>query len=275
MITIISDAQMKSTLQAKFAGVESDGFVVQLEGAYDGLHLQDVGGLAKALEVAPQGRPVVMLGWQNPWDYAKFPAWHAALGYTNVSFALMLISAAELESLLTTGKRCPDPLAIRLLEVESRVNSMGVLNHDLDRALKGSGREEWMRRARILLGNHTEEELIRMVQQGERPKAGPLAGQVFPDVCVDVEGTLLDEARNLREDVIQKVTELANGRPVTVWTGGDVAEIGKLIRERRIEWKLASKYSLAGARVHAIIDDLPTAQFAQEYNVDCDVYVQV
>lgn len=275
MITIISDAQMQDTLQKMFGGMDADGFVVQLEGAYDGHYLQDAVGIIKALEVAPQGRPVLMLGWQKPSAYTKMPAWHAALGYPNVSFALLPITAEELKPLLVTSERCPDPLAIRLVEVESRGNSMGVLNHDLGRALKGNGREDWMRRARVLLGNHSDDELIRMVQENERPKVGPFSGQVFPDVCVDVEGTLLDEARNLREATVQKVTQLAQGRPVTVWTGGDVAEIGRLIRERGIEWKLASKYSLAGARVHAIIDDLPADQFTSDYNVDCDVYVQV
>jgi hypothetical protein len=145
------------------------------------------------------------------------------------------------------------------------------MNHALQ---SDEGRNAWLSRARKGLGEHSDEELIQMVQDRKYSESGPLSGRHFPDVCVDVEGTLIDVEGNIRKDVVQKVKDLSQGRPVTIWTGGDIQVIGKMIRKLGLEWKLASKYSLSGATVYAIIDDLDQGEFAKTYNVDCDVYIK-
>lgn len=241
--------------------------------------LQDCGGLLKALEIVNERTPIILTGWQTPPAYASRPEWHALLGYPHVSFYRLPFPAYEemkevVEKALAGSGRPADPLAILLLKAESRGNSMGILRHDL-KYVDDHRRGAWLQRARLSLGDYPEEELIRMVQNDVPPTLGPLAGQEFPDVCVDVEGTLLDANGNLRQEVVQKVLELSTDRPVTIWTGGETVELGKKLREHRLPWKLASKQTLRGAKVHAIIDDLAQPEFTQTYNVDCDVYVQV
>lgn len=282
---IIAEPEVQACLAKLYADLaEKDFFVVDMESKYESWEdRQNVGGLMEALKVAPQEKPVVMLGWQRPIDYANRREWHAVLAYPHAVFARHPTTATEMEEKLaiaTSGLRPADPLALKLLEVESSGSSFGVLRHDLSRAL-GTNLEEkkdWFTRARNHFGELLDEELLRLVQEGEDTETrAPLAGQEFPDVCVDVEGTLFDQAGVLRAVVLQAVTAFAEerNRPVTVWTGGSTEDAMKRIRAAGILWKLAAKTSLRGAKVYTIFDDLTEQDFRQQYGVNCEQYLQM
>lgn len=263
---------------------KEDFFVVDMESKYQpNDSRQDVSGIKEALKIAPQGKPVIMLGWQQPINYASKREWHAVLAYPHVVFSRHPTSATEMERLLKhaiPGIRPADPLALKLLEVESPENSFGVLRHDLSHAL-GTNQErksDWFARARRHFGEFSDEDLVRMVRNGEDSNArSPLAGQEFPDVCVDVEGTLFDQNGTFRDNVLQEVSTFANehGKPVTIWTGGSIEEATKRIRTAGITWKIAAKASLRNAKVYAIFDDLPNKDFNRQYAVNYEQYFQV
>lgn len=282
---IIAEEGIQRRLAEMYAGLEGkDFFIVDLESKYKGSdHRQSVTGIDEAMKIVSQDKPVILLGWQTPVQYACKREWHALLANPKVVFSRHPSSLRDVDEAIHKAVSCVrpiDPLAIKLLDVESPMNSFGVLKHDIRKA-SGEGfgqRNDWFNRARVLLGDLSEDELLRLVQEGNASDTfTPLFGQEFPDVCVDVDGTLFDEHGLFREDVYKKVSTFAiqHNRPVTIWTGGEIIETEKKIRAKGISWKLASKRSLRNATVYAIFDDLSQKDFFQEYAVGCQFYFQV
>ena len=265
---------------------DRDAVVVLLERAAANAHRQDITGLDDALVHAPSGIPMIMLGWFSPTmlKYAEDPRWHAALGYPNVVFrrlpeGLEGIAAALEEA--TEKKRPADPLAIALLTAKTVERETGILQHDLYHVEKVGGERmaRWEERARKLFGDKSQAELIEAVKQSHEGLRtdGQFAGQVFPDVCIDVEGTLFVGDGAFRESTLARARERASleSRPITVWTGGDMETARKMIRAAGIPYKLVSKQILRGAAVGVVFDDMPREAFSKEYGVSCTDYEQV
>jgi len=243
---------------------------------------QECHGFDDVLAHAPSGVPVVMLGWQSPLAYADDPRWHAALGYPNVLFKKLPDGLVEIIAGIneaTKQERTPDPLAIALLGAKVFAQEMSILNHDLWSAERSPEKMVlWLERARKQLGNKTQEECIAIVKQPrkEEDTPGQFAGQVFHDVCVDVEGTLFTEDCIFRPSVLAFAELFAmNGRPITIWTGGDLSNAKELLRKADIPYKLAAKQLFRGATVGIVIDDMPAEAFYNEYGINYGEYRQV
>ena len=279
---IIAEANMQNNFLTVFPQfVDDDVIIVDLEGIYAKHQLRsEVCGLVEELKVVNDGKPIVLLGWQTPLRYSTKMEWHALMGYPHVAFARHPVEPTVLAQAITEAKngsmRPADPLAIHLLELKAHNDVLQVLRHNLHYAeMSQESMEAWLRSARQHLGNLSEQELVVLVKDTTQPKLGPFAEQNFQDVCVDIEGTLVDKQKKLRVDVVDKVRELSQGRPVTVWTGGNMKELDAIIRKQGLDWKLTSKNLLHGAKVHAIVDDLDQDEFNRTYGVACDTYVQI
>jgi hypothetical protein len=262
--------------------VDDNIIIVDLESIYAEHQTRSgVYGLVEALKVVNDGKPIILLGWQEPLEYSTRIEWHALMGYPHVMFFRHpLFHAEALTQSITEAKngslRPADPLAIRLLQLKAHNDVLQVLRHDLHYAeMSQESMEAWLPRARQHFGNLSEQELVALVKDTTQPKLGPLAGLDFQDVCVDIEGTLIDKQGKLRIDVVDKVCELSQGRPVTVWTGGNMKELDAIIRKQGLDWKLTSKNLLRGAKVHTIVDDLDQEEFNWKYGVACDTYIQI
>ncbi len=244
---------------------------------------QDCIGFKTVLEVAKEGAPVVMLGWMFPKNYIEIkPAeWFAAMGYPHVVLRapcdvetpeelLMAIEEAK------AAKRTPDPLAIALYGLKESNEAIRVLHHDLLGAERDEQRmTKWLQAARAVLGDKTKDELTSLVKsRPENRSAGPLAGQVFPDVCVDVEGTLIVDG-HLRPEILAMAQEKANGGPITIWTGGSVHALTADLRREGVLHKIASKYDFRGATVGVVIDDQSEGVFQMEYGAGYTEYIRV
>lgn len=265
-------------------------YIVQLEqktNAYE--TRQSLAGLEIALEVAKEGVPVIILGFLSHEMIvtgSKSVEWFAVMGYPNVEFCRLPATPLEVSSAIVKIQSCDrftDPLAIALLGVKQIKNLVGQLRHDISYALRSAeAMEQWVNNARQLFGEaKTQTELLALAEVAEAAKwdtqlqENQLAGQVFTDVCVDVEGTLLDAEGNLRESVIAFVLEKANGGPITVWTGGDVELLTSKLRSVGVYWKIVSKHAMRNATVRVIIDDQPEVVFVNEYGIACQEYIQV
>ncbi len=281
---ILADAGMMSTLRNKFSDLNDKNFyIVQLEQALPGHHLQDVCGLDQALEVAPRGIPVVMLGWMPIHMYIdKFAdKWFAVNGYPNVIFLLMLATSQEVLAAVEeveAGNRSSDPLAIALLGMSQTNSDIGRLDHDISSALRDAERMvQWEKKAKEIFGDKSREELIAVVTEASRTRhvSGKFAGQGFPDVCVDIEGTLLTPDGEIRSEVLALAQEKAQGGPITVWTGGNIHKLTRQLRSAGILYKIASKETMRGAAVAVVIDNEPAEKFVADYGVEFEEYIQV
>ena len=58
--------------------------------------------------------------------------------------------------------------------------------------------------------------LISLVENAERNFESQFVDQSFPDVCVDIEGTLLASDGTFHSEIIALAKEKANGGPITI-----------------------------------------------------------
>ena len=281
---IFADAELVERLSGQFAEVrDQDVIVVQLEQKGAGkAHLQDSIGLKIAIDAAKAGAPVVMLGWMPVHMYIKRKPheWFAAMGHPNVVFLLPFAGSEEIKKAIeeaNSGSRPADPLAVALYGVDQMNTELRVLHHDLLGAERDGDRmAAWLERAKAVFGDKSQEELIALTKESATTDApGPLAGQMFTDVCVDVEGTLLNADGQLRADVLALAEEKANGGPITVWTGGDVYKLTAQIRAAGVAYKITSKQAMRGATVRVVIDDQPELAFRNNHGINYGEYVQL
>lgn len=281
---ILAEEGIAEVLGKMFSDLNDQTFaVVQLEPALPGYNRQDIHGLDTTLEIADKGFPIVMLGWLTPAMYIdKKPAqWFAANGYPNVIFLRLPPTSEEVLVAIEkvkTGNRPSDPLAIALLGMAENSSAIGILHHDLSSAQRDVNRMvEWKKRARKVFGDKNQAELISLVTEAAqtRHSSGKLAGQKFPDVCIDVEGTILTADGQIRSEVLALAKEKAQGGPITVWTGGDLYKLSKQLLSAGVLYKIVSKETMRGAAVRVVIDDQPEAIFKSEREIDYEEYIQV
>jgi hypothetical protein len=283
-MNILADEVLMNHFSTKFADLnEKDFYIVQLEQAVPGHHLQDVCGLDQALEVAPTGKPVVILGWMPIHMYIdKFAdKWFAVNGYPNVIFLLMLATSQEVLAAVEeveAGNRSSDALAVALFGVAQTNSDIGCLHHDISSAQRDTERmAQWEKKAREIFGDKSREELIATITEASKTRhlSGKFAGQKFHDVCVDVEGTILTTDGQIRPEVIALAEQKAQGGPITVWTGGDTHKLSQQLRNAGILYKITSKETMRGATVRVVIDDQPEDAFKSDYGIGYEEYVQI
>lgn len=169
-----------------------------------------------------------------------------------------------------------DPLGFAILDLEKTKNVVGILQHDLRHALRDQNRmSDWLKKARAEGFAGSDQEIIETVQNWIKVSSRPFAGQYFPGLFVDIEDTLLNDDETLNVKVGRMVEELSPGRPVTIWTGGDIGKLEPKLRSLGIRRKVVSKYNLAGTEVEEVIDDLPQAIFEEMYEIKARIYHQI
>ncbi|HYF05343.1 MAG TPA: hypothetical protein VEA59_04185, partial [Patescibacteria group bacterium] len=197
--------------------------------------------------------------------------YHAAVARPNVVYGQLPLRASDIPGLIAQANtRPPDPLAVDLVYAEVESNALSILKHNLPylEAKDEAFRAEWLSLAKSMFGNLLLDELTKSVQQADlTPKPGIFAGRFYEDVCVDVEGTLVDKNGKLQPEVVNLVIQLAETYPITLWTGGNVANAERQIRELGISRKITAKQLMRGATVSMVIDDMPQAEFDSEYGV--------
>lgn len=281
---ILAEEGIAEVLGKMFSDLNDQTFaVVQLEPALPGHNRQDIHGLDTTLEIADKGFPVVMLGWLTPAMYIdKKPAqWFAANGYPNVIFLRLPATSQEVLAAIEkvkAGNRPSDPLAIALLGVAQITNTISVLHHDISYAQKDADRMvQWEKKAREIFGDKDQAELISLVTETVKTRHAPgkLAGNKYPDVCIDVEGTILTADGQIRREALALAQARAAGGPITVWTGGNTYELSQQLRRAGILYKIVSKETMRGATVRLVIDDQPEEAFKSQYGIDYGEYIQV
>ena len=281
---IFTDDGSTGEIEKVFAPIKDrDGAVVFLERKTAGRRRQELPGLDDALIHAPSGIPIVMLAWPSSVMFADDPRWHASLGYPNVVFRRLPEGLAEIATALdeaTKKERPADPLAIALLGTQILQEELGILHHDLDSAQRSTERmAAWLERARKHLGYKTQKELVEIVTRPQESfaSARQFEGQKFSDVCIDVEGTLFTKDGDFRATVLGDAEERAKleGRPITIWTGGNLENARKKIRDVGIPYKIIPKEILEGATVGHVIDDCPEPIFREEYDICFGTYQHI
>ena len=239
-------------LREALSDVSSDVSLVMIEscGAHGHSHNH---GLTVSLDLAKDNLDVLMLGWLPRSGYASDPRWHACMAYHGIDFARLPLGLDEIKALLLTtpcNTRPADPLAIRLLDISSEVSLIKTLKHNLSSfdTRPVESQQSFETEATKLFGDLSLEELKAKVQDAaDDSPVSFLSGEEFPDVFVDVEGTLVREGQ-INCALVEKLIELSATRPITIWTGGDIKLLEPPLRRFGIPYKIASSISLRAPR---------------------------
>ena len=120
----------------------------------------------------------------------------------------------------------------------------------------------------------TGEEIMKRLAEfrSEREMAKYFSGTTIPGVFCDVEGTLLDWNGNLNQEVVAMLEKYeAEGKAVSLWSGGDPKEILQKLKD--IKWPFLSKYDFEGCVMETVIDDVPSAKLQKDYGIQAKQYV--
>lgn len=239
-------------------------------------------GLDFVKDLAEKGDIVIISGWQTESSYSKNPIWHAAMAYPNVHFVRLPFALADVRGIIEASKketsRPEDPLAKRLPDLRKDQDEIQSLEHIMNRMLEAGGSQliDWENKARKIFGNEiTLDEIVQKVRKNNPSSIeGQLAGESYPDLCVDIEGTLIRNGE-INLELLEKIKMVKKEQPITIWTGGDIEHYGKILRESGIAYKILSKYWLKGAKVAKAIDDMSEEEFKQKYDVEVEQYIQI
>lgn len=261
--------------------VEPDITVIQILGS--GKNMQDEDMLELALEKMVAGRNVLLcsfeasdklhtigLAWPNSIMFRKLEARKEFIGKLD-----LLNIKQEFVPLLTAfpAKAC-NPAVAAAVEVDLHKQKIANLIHSMGSLIRAYStwgvakhmNAEHLNIAREFGFTGTDEEILEAIINFRTTSSELNAGKFFPGVFVDVEGTLLRD-NVLHQPTVEFVQQKANGRLVTIWTGGDVEKYQKTLKGMGLTWPVVSKLAFAGAVVECAVEDLPMEVFVKQYNI--------
>lgn len=161
-------------------------------------------------------------------------------------------------------------------QAEIFARAMSSLRHRMPGDGRGGYPSDWFDRARTLGFSGSEEEIVTAVTAWSRQTSGMHAGNSFPGLFIDVQGTLLAEDNTLNQDVVTLAEQaVARGEAVTVWTDGDLALLAPLLRGLGVTYDIVSKFDFHGAEVAAAVDDLSYEEFQKRYGISVVHFSQI
>lgn len=285
MISIETDSDLKSALGMIIRrrikdSDQKDGLIIQLEqgGKGDRTHAIDE-NLDRILEMAKEGKPIVMTSIEGEKRLANNLRWQGAMGYPNVAFCDALqLGAKVADSFMEAEeqKRPKDELAIELAHFDIQQDEMGHLKHDLPHVLSGRmDKEGWMDKAKRIFGDIPFEELTVKVRETEGKYLPALfEGRDLPGLFADVEGTII-QGGQINTGLLDELKKRSGEKPVTVWTDGDIEQYQRVLREEGILWKILPKQIFRGATVEEAYDDLSQEDFETRHNIKTELYHNV
>jgi len=270
-IEVIADKAVQEVLTRLLEkiGIE-DIILVHAETASSRMRLA---GLDVALTKVNDGRPILVQTFLDL-DRGMLimdERYHALRGYPNVGFARLPASATELAGAIekiANQTRPIDPLAIALLGVKDPEETLIILKHDLGHAEKPGDPAkiaEILVRARKAGLVDDDETTLKLIRMAITTSLQPFAGQQFPDVFCDIEGTLLINGQ-LNDQVVAYLREQAKTRPITLWTGGDVKAYRQQL-SKLLPWKVVSKWLFSGVSVETVVDDQSQDRLEETYGL--------
>lgn len=247
-----------------------------------------VANIEKLGEVKPElerGIPVLFYGFESEVSLRR--QGHTAVPFfyrKNTAYFQMpaeLICMATAYRDILEGKKLENEAVILVSKVGYRKNLVGILLHDIHPGKYGC--EKRLATAKREFGiSGTIEEVRVQLEKLREHKAGPvkelIGDKIVSGVFCDVEGTLiLDslEGEPVNQEVLKQLEKYAKTKSVTLWTGGDLERIQKLLHAKNItQWPLVSKYDFDGCKVEIVIDDYEQKEFEERYKISSKKYIK-
>lgn len=276
-------------LEKELENIPGEVNLVLAENKGAGFMRADFEGLNFALTLNPENTPIIFCSFmpENYFDDEKFyNKFHALMAKKRVGF-LQLPFTSEVFVLkyneLLQDEKEEDLLAIEINRVNSFESQMGSIKHGAQSFFRGEGSDYARSRltksiseARELGLTGNDDEIIQQIKDFEyQPKSSFFAGKFFPGIFCDIENTLLVNGE-ISASMFATLQAFSNvNRPITLWTGGEVKDLQKILTQNRISWKLISKTDLTGAEVEIAYDDENFDTFFKKYGVKVKKFIQI
>lgn len=276
-----------SSLKERLQNEEGELFLVLVEHTKDGESgkRSDFLGLDIALSLNPQESPIILSSFM-PEEYFAHGAgysgkdsskFHSLMAKQRVGYLRLPFTAEDLlgkyKELVGDSKE-EDILAIEINRIDSFESNMGSIQHTaqshigMDSDYSRQVIANAISKARTIGVSGSDEEVTLQIKNFKyQSKSSIFAGRFFPGVFCDVEGTLFFKDGQVNTEMLSKLKELSKTKPITLWTGGDIKELDKILAKNGINWKLISKRDLTGAEVETSYDDEEFPVFFEKYGV--------
>lgn len=222
--------------------------------------------LAAALRTYKADEPLVLVGLIRP-DQAKLgesPTFQALTARPRVRYVDIIgnFLPGVIQAIDAVRKAPATPLLpvqqVRELRLGISKTELSYIRHDLKYAPPGSEKERQLLERARKAGLVGDDQSLRQALEaaGDIPAALVCRGQRFAGIFCDAEGTLLNQNDTVNDRVLSILKDAeAQGRSVTVWTGGDPVTVAAKLRQVGLTYEIARKSDFAGATVEEVIDD--------------------
>jgi hypothetical protein len=123
--------------------------------------------------------------------------------------------------------------------------------------------------------NATDTEIVKFLQSVSESRPEVMKGQKISGVYCDVEGTLLIDEK-INETVLMLLQKYeTEGKTITIWTDGDIAEIEPKLRTLGVTYPIKSKFDHAGAIAEIAIDDQDEFTFGARTKISAEKFIRV
>lgn len=232
-----------------------------------------------------KGTPVIFYGMESeasirfegkpaaPWFYSKNAA------YFQIPFEL--VTMIEMYKKIKNGEKLENKAVMIAAKCGYKQSLVGKLLHDIYPGKYGC--EEGLKIAEKEFGFIGSIEEIRNQLEKVRGKDVGKAYEVIGDemlsgVFCDVEGTLISADRTeVNEDILRLLGLFPEQekKAVTLWTGGDIVELEKVLFRLGVKYPVVSKEIFRGCRVELVYDDLSQVEFEKQYGIKAEAFVQI
>jgi len=260
---------------------EGDLLLILAESKYDDQNSRysDFLGLDFASTIIEVKNPIILFSLMSEESFAnsdKADKFNAFMAKRGCGFLQLPFDSEQLFSKyneLLNNEKEEDLLAIEINRINSFERKMAQIKHRSYRSIgvNSDSDKEIVSKAvlevRALGLSGSDEEIAEQIKNFEhKAKNSIFAGKFFPGVFCDLEGTLLN-GDIVNNTILELLRNFSKEKPITLWTGGKVEELKKILISNGIPWKLISKYDLAGAEVEIAYDDEDFSVFFEKYAI--------
>lgn len=226
------------------------------------------------------GVPVIFYGFDSevslrlhghdvaPWFYSKNAAYFQA--------PFEIVDMIDMYDKIKKGKKIENKAVIFAAKSKYKHTLVGRLLHDIYPGKYGC--EEGLKLAEKEFGiKGTIEEVRTLLEKLQSVEATgdiskEIGNEILPGVFCDIEDTLLSSDRSAVKSVVLTALEIAekeHKKPITLWTGGDVEEMTRLLFQFGIkQYPVVSKGVFRGCQVEIAFDDMPYNEFKMQYGIE-------
>ena len=250
--------------------------------------LSDFKGLDVALTLNPEEAPIILCSFMDEKYFTEnfSDKFHALMAKKRVCFVRLPYVFTpkqwldKYQELLKDNKE-EDTLAIEINRINSFEQEMGHIQHRVQSCFRDDSiyaKEQIANavvEARGIGATGSDEEIALQIRDFKRqPKNSILAGKFFPGVFCDIENTLIVDGK-VNTSMLTTLQTFSLSKPITLWTGGKVEDLQKILTQNEIIWKLISKTDLTGATVEIAYDDEEYSVFFEKYGIKVNEFRKI